>query len=149
MLHATQPRPSDIPAGKSARSTHPHAPRHRSMLGHLGEMMAADRLRKEGYLILERNYRCAQGEIDLVAAEDGVLVFVEVRTRTSEGFGSPLETIDHEKRCRLRNAARSYLRERNPACRGIRFDVVGILLKEGAEAQIEIVPHAFYQGQRV
>lgn len=119
----------------------------RTVLGHLGELLAADRLRREGYVILERNYRCSVGEIDLIAREDCVLVFVEVRTRTGEGFGSPLETIDFSKQRRIREVARHYLRERRPAYRDMRFDVVGVLLKEGEEAQIEIVPHAFYQGQ--
>lgn len=119
----------------------------RTVVGHLGELLAADRLRREGYVILERNYRCAAGEIDLVAREEDVLVFVEVRTRTSDGFGHPLESINFFKQHKLREVARNYLRERRPVYRDVRFDVVGILLKEGEEARVEIIPHAFYQGQ--
>lgn len=117
------------------------------LLGYLGEILAAERLRREGYVILERNYRCPAGEIDLIAREENVLVFVEVRTRGSDGFGSPLESVDFSKQRRLREAARAYLRDRRPAYQDVRFDVVGIVLKEGEEARIEIVPHAFYQGQ--
>lgn len=119
----------------------------RTVFGHLGELLAAERLRREGYVILERNYRCSLGEIDLVAREENVLVFVEVRTRSSEGFGSPLESVDFAKQRKLRDVARHYLRERRPYYQDVRFDVVGIVLKEGEEAQVEIVPHAFYQGQ--
>lgn len=119
----------------------------RTVIGHLGELLAAEKLRREGYVILERNYRCPAGEIDLIAREDEVLVFVEVRTRTSDGFGSPLETVTFFKQRRLREVAKHYLRERRPLYRDVRFDVVGIILKEGEEAQIEIIPHAFYQGQ--
>lgn len=119
----------------------------RTVLGHLGEWLAAERLRREGYVILERNYRCAAGEIDLVAREDGMLVFVEVRTRSDDAFGSPLESVGFLKQRRLREVARYYLKERRPRYEGIRFDVVGIVLKEGEEARIEIVPHAFYQGR--
>lgn len=119
----------------------------KAVLGHLGELLAADRLRREGYVILERNYRCRQGEIDMIAREDGVLVFVEVRTRSGDGFGSPLESVDFFKQRRLRDVARHYLRERRPVYQDVRFDVVGIVLKEGEEARVDIVPHAFYQGQ--
>lgn len=118
----------------------------RSTLGFMGELLAAEKLRQEGYVILERNYRCSVGEIDLVAREEGILVFVEVRTRSSEAYGTPLETVDYFKQRRLRAVARNYLRERKPRYDGVRFDVVGILLKEGEEAVIQIVPHAFYQG---
>ncbi len=119
----------------------------RILLGHLGEILAVERLRKEGYVILERNYRCPAGEIDLIAREEDVLVFVEVRTRSSDAFGSPLESVDFFKQRKLREVARVYLRERRPLYQDVRFDVVGVVLREGEEAQVEIVPHAFYQGQ--
>jgi len=119
----------------------------RAHLGYLGELLAAERLRAEGYVILERNYRCAVGEIDLIAREDGVLVFIEVRTRSSDAFGSPLESVDGFKQRKLREVARHYLRERRPRYQSVRFDVVGILLAEGTEAKVEIVPHAFYEGR--
>lgn len=119
----------------------------RAVLGFLGELLAAEQLRSKGYVILERNYRCPEGEIDLIAREDDVLVFVEVRTRTTDGFGLPVETIDFAKQRRIYATARNYLRERKPRYQHQRFDVVGVLLKEGEEAQIDIIPHAFYQGQ--
>lgn len=119
----------------------------RTALGHLGELLAAERLRRQGYVILERNYRCPAGEIDLVAREEGMLVFVEVRTRSSDSFGSPLESVGFLKQQKLREVARHYLAHRRPAYEGIRFDVVGIVLTEGEEARVEIVPHAFYQGK--
>jgi putative endonuclease len=123
------------------------APNAKSVLGHVGELLAAERLRLEGYVILERNYRSPSGELDIIAREGDVVVFVEVRTRTNDWFGHPLESINFIKQRRLRNVARDYLLERRPSCKGLRFDVVGIVMREGQEADIRIITHAFYQGE--
>jgi len=81
--------------------------------GQRAEQLAAEFLERAGYRILERNYRCRLGEIDLVAEDKGVLCFVEVRSLASTQHGHPLETIDHAKRARLIRAVRHYL-----SCRG-------------------------------
>ena len=93
--------------------------------GDRGEERAARFLQARGLRIVARNYRTRQGEIDLVAMDGAVLVFVEVRMRASAGFGDGAESVDHRKRRRIEAAARHYLMRlgREPACR---FDVVSL-----------------------
>ncbi len=96
-------------------------------MGAAGEKTAGELLEKKGYRILERNYRCRQGEIDIVAEDSGVLVFIEVRARCSDKFGDPLETVDIVKQARITRAARQYLATQKKPDRPVRFDVVGIV----------------------
>ena len=93
--------------------------------GDRGEERAAQFLERSGLRVIERNYRTRQGEIDLVAMDGAVLVFVEVRMRTESRFGGGAESVDGRKCARLVNAARHYLMRlgREPACR---FDVVSL-----------------------
>lgn len=107
--------------------------------GEPAENLAAAFLEREGLKILERNYRCRFGEIDLVAASGATLVFVEVRARASEAFGGAAASITAAKRRRLVAAARHYL-ARHRADRACRFDVV---LVRGRERRIEWVSDAF------
>lgn len=107
--------------------------------GEPAESLAAAFLEAEGLKILERNYRCRFGEIDLVAAKGATLVFVEVRARESEAFGGAAGSITAAKRKRLVAAARHYLM-RHRAARPCRFDVV---LVRGREQRIEWLPDAF------
>lgn len=91
------------------------------------ERLAEEYLSERGLRCLERNFSCRGGEIDLVMLEGGVLVFVEVRFRASETFGSPLESITRTKQQRLLHAAGIYLQRAPVHCeRTCRFDVVGI-----------------------
>jgi putative endonuclease len=107
--------------------------------GEPAESLAVAFLEREGLEILERNYRCKMGEIDLIAKSGDTTIFVEVRARSSEAFGGAAESITSAKRARLIRAARHYLsRQRgDPACR---FDVV---LVRGAEQRVEWLPGAF------
>lgn len=98
-----------------------------SSVGSEAEQKAAAFLEGQGYKILERNYRCRLGEIDLICEEAGALVFVEVRHRRWSRYGYPEETITREKKRRIANTARSWLTERRIADRECRFDVVSIL----------------------
>lgn len=107
--------------------------------GEPAESLAVAFLEREGLKILERNYRCRFGEIDVVAASGDTLVFVEVRARVSEAFGGAAGSITAAKRRRLVAAARHYL-ARHRADRECRFDVV---LVRGREARIEWLPGAF------
>ena len=93
--------------------------------GDRGEERAARFLARRGLRIVERNYRTRMGEIDLVALDGPVLVFVEVRMRSAARFGGGAESVDSRKRARLVAAARHYLMRlgREPACR---FDVVSL-----------------------
>ncbi len=109
--------------------------------GQRAERQAAAFLERAGYRILERNYRCRLGEIDLVAEESGVLCFVEVRSLASLAHGHPLETVRGAKRSRLIRAARHYLAARGCAERQMRFDVVAVL--SGPSPRLELVRGAF------
>lgn len=110
-------------------------------LGGRGEDMAVRFLKKKGYRILERNFRCPAGEIDIIARDGGTLVFVEVKTRTDSLFGHPIEAVHSRKRRKMREAALHYLsgrKEEEPA----RFDVVSITMKTGGK-EIEHIQDAF------
>lgn len=92
--------------------------------GLLGEARAAMYLRRQGMRILERRWRAAHGEIDLIAREGNTIVFVEVKTRLRGRLDSGLQAVNAEKRGHIRSAARQYLREHNEA--PFRFDVIEI-----------------------
>jgi putative endonuclease len=96
------------------------------MLGRDGEALAEAFLRGLRYRIVARNYRCRAGEIDLIAEDGATLVFVEVRSRTGDGFGGPLESVDRRKQARLARVARHFLGDRGWAERDARFDVIGV-----------------------
>jgi len=94
-------------------------PPSRKQLGALGERLALKHLRKRGYHIRETNFRCRQGEIDIIAQQKDCLVFVEVRTRTGSDFGTPEESVTAAKKEKLISLALSYLQtHRNLPPRG-------------------------------
>jgi len=103
---------------------------HRA-LGTYGETLAARYLRERGLEVLERNWRCAEGEIDLVARDGDCLVVCEVKTRRGTGVGDPLEAVTHRKARRLRRLAAAYLRSRPEWCAEVRIDVIGVLAVPG------------------
>ena len=105
--------------------------------------MAARFLRNKGYLILETNYRCRWGEIDIVAVEEGQIVFVEVRTRKGNEFGTPEESITPRKMRRLAVTAQSYLKEHGQEGLDWRVDLVAIRLGSGRRLEsVEHIRHA-------
>jgi putative endonuclease len=112
-----------------------------SSLGRAAEERACRLLTAEGYDIVERNYRCAVGEIDLVARQGGDLVFVEVRSRADGDHGSAAATVGAVKQRRVARAAEFYLSERAPRFDTCRFDVVAITGDD-----IEILRDAFRLG---
>ena len=127
---------------------------HRSGTGRTGERAAARHLERNGYRVLDRNYRTREGELDLVAAKGDTLVFCEVKTLVARpgratGPAYPLEAIRATKRTRIRRLARSWLAERSATgrgsgCRSARFDAIGVLLSpRGRLLQIEHVESAF------
>ena len=107
----------------------------RKKLGDRGESLAACFLEAKGFGILERNYRCPVGEVDLVAQEGECLVFVEVRSRSSDAFGTPEESITQEKRQRLAQVAECYLAERGSSLPAWRIDLVAVDFGPGGSAQ--------------
>ena len=116
--------------------------RRRIPAGRRGEQVAARHLKRCGYLILARNYRAAGAEIDLIALDDSTLVFVEVKFRIGSGFGTPVEAVDHEKRERIRRAARAFAEWRGVQDLPARFDVVA-LNGAGRSSRLELIKDAF------
>lgn len=112
--------------------------RERKVLGEQGEEQASELLRSKGYIILERNYRCRFGEVDIIARRGEELVFVEVRTRTSTAFGRPEESVNYRKAQRLALVASHYLSRQGWPATACRFDVVAIL-----GDRVEHLPDAF------
>lgn len=114
----------------------------RRELGDKGEDLAVVAVKKHGYKIIERNYITPLGEIDLIARHQGVLVFIEVKTRKSERFGSPSEAVHPAKQAKLKRLADYYLKQKRLKEVAVRFDVVGIDIK-GSGPKIEIIQNAF------
>ena len=112
-------------------------------LGISGENLACDALARQGYAILARRYRTRVGEIDIVAQDGETLVFVEVKTRTSEDFGVPAEAVTWRKRRRIVTMARWYLAEHSLHGCLCRFDVVTVLCRRGLLPAVEVVKNAF------
>jgi len=110
--------------------------------GAQGEEIAARYLKGKRYEVLERNYRCRHGEIDIIVRRKNVLAFVEVKTRRSCAFGSPLEAVSLKKQRTICAAAQTYLQYSGLAGTSARFDVVGVLLGSGAPI-IEHIENAF------
>ncbi|MFZ4515448.1 MAG: YraN family protein [Acidimicrobiia bacterium] len=115
----------------------------RQALGQLGEALVADAYQQQGYLLVERNWRHRDGELDLIISRDGTMVFCEVKTRTSHAFGSPADAVTREKRERIRALAAAWLREHRGIAKELRFDVAAVTMREGAETEIEIIEGAF------
>ncbi|MEQ8172422.1 MAG: YraN family protein [Candidatus Eremiobacterota bacterium] len=116
----------------------------KKQLGITGEKEALSLLEKKGYAILERNFRCMLGEIDLIMTHGEELVFIEVRSRTDTSFGEPYETVNLKKQNKLYKLAEYYLNFKNLHDRDCRFDVISLLLtREGTVMKIEHIENAF------
>lgn len=100
---------------------------NRRDLGARGEKLGRRFLETRGYRIVERNYRSRLGEIDLVCQDGDTIVFVEIKTRTSDLFGRPVEAVNRRKQARLRRLAEEYLINNNLEHRPVRFDVLSIV----------------------
>jgi len=102
-------------------------------LGRYGEDLAEQQLLAAGLVVLDRNWRCPTGELDLVARDrDGTLVFVEVKTRSGTGFGEPSEAVGRVKAAKVRAVACQWLLARRPpGSADLRFDVVSIVRRRG------------------
>ncbi len=110
----------------------------RRRLGTRGEDLAAAWYEAQGYEVLDRNWRCRLGELDLVVRRGRTVVFCEVKARSSDAFGSPAEAVTPAKRQRIRHLAARWLEEGRPRPAEIRFDVVGVL-----RGQVEVIEGAF------
>lgn len=116
----------------------------RNALGRWGEDVAVAHLEGQGYQVLARNWRCRQGELDVVVRLGSAVVFVEVKTRSSQQYGEPAEAVTRAKAQRIRGLAGQWL----VACRprgveDLRFDVVSVLRRRGAPPEVSHLQGAF------
>jgi putative endonuclease len=110
----------------------------RQALGAAGEAQAARWYEGQGYAVLARNWRCGQGELDLVLGRGDLVVFCEVKTRSSDAFGAPVEAVNRAKQVRLRRLAAAWIDQADTRPREIRFDVASVLA-----GRLEVIEGAF------
>src|SRR5271157_3252850 len=115
----------------------------RKTTGTIGEKLAADFLTEQGYEIIETNYRCKEGEVDIIAKDGDVLVFIEVRAKNSRTFGSPEESITARKKEHLKNVAARYQETHDCLLQQPRIDFVAVELDTGGNPRrIEVIKNA-------
>jgi putative endonuclease len=114
-----------------------------SELGVHGERIAAAYLSSAGLRLLDRNWRCRDGELDIVARDGDALVFCEVKTRRGLGFGDPVEAVTYVKQRRLRTLAQRWLAAHDEHAPELRFDVVGVLVRPSRPALVTHLRAAF------
>ena len=119
------------------------AVRAKDAIGRYGEDVAARHLQQAGFELLDRNWRCPRGEIDIVAWDGSILVFCEVKTRSSLDFGTPAEAVGPVKARRIRALACQWLLANRPAYAELRFDVVSVLRQRQGAALVEHLRGAF------
>jgi putative endonuclease len=117
----------------------PSPPDRRRELGAYGEQLAARYLQDRGLQVLDRNWRCAHGEVDLVARDGDCLVFCEVKTRRTDRFGAPVEAVTWHKAARLRRLAAAWLQEHEVRGGRVRIDVIGVLRPHVGPARLRHV----------
>jgi putative endonuclease len=125
------------PASPAGAPHRPHA------LGRRGEDLAVRYLQQAGLIVLDRNWRCRDGELDLILTDGARLVVCEVKTRSGEGFGLPVEAVDDTKARRIRKLTHIWLSQyRIPWC-DLRFDILSIIWPPGALPRIQHLKDAF------
>lgn len=121
-------------------------PDSRRALGQLGEDIAVRHLERLGYIILQRNYRCRQGEVDIIARDRDRLAFVEVRARRGTAFGTPKESVTARKQARLATVARRYLQEHGCSDMDWGIDVVAVqMTPSGTLQHVELIRNAILE----
>ena len=114
-----------------------------SDLGVHGERIAVSYLTDRGFRVLDRNWRCREGELDIVARDGDALVFCEVKTRRGVGYGHPVEAVSRTKQRRLRTLAHRWLAAHDEHAPDLRFDVVGVLVRRSRPALVTHLRAAF------
>jgi putative endonuclease len=125
-VSAIEPPTPSRPSDRSHSPTPARIDRARQALGRWGEDLAAAHYRRRDFEILDRNWRCPQGELDLVVRAGRLVVFCEVKTRRSSAFGAAAEAVDHRKQVRLRRLAAAWLAAHDVRGVDVRFDVAAI-----------------------
>jgi len=129
----------------------PFGPKRSGGLGGRGEALARRALKRNGLKLLAENYRCPGGEIDLIFLDPSTrsgdcpetLVFVEVKTRTSDEYTSPESAVNSDKQRRIRRAAEYYITRHNAHDYDVRYDIVAIVTRDGEKPRVEHIPDAF------
>ena len=119
-------------------------------IGKIGEDLAVKFLRRKGYNILYRNWRCSFGEIDIVAQEKGFIVFAEIKTRRSDAFGAGYLSVNSAKQLKLIKLAQAFLKRYGLTDRPCRIDIVSIKInidENNKPANIELIKDAFWQNK--
>ncbi|MFP6637749.1 MAG: YraN family protein [Nitrospinaceae bacterium] len=119
--------------------------KERLQFGRDGEIAAWTFLKKKGYRILEKNFRSKLGEIDIIAEQDGVIVFVEVKARADHEFGHPFNALTPAKQRKIIQTAQSFLAQKRLTEKNVRFDVVALTTDVGNKGswEIELLQNAF------
>lgn len=119
----------------------------RKEIGKAGEDLARKYLINNGYDILESNFRCRCGEIDIIAEKDDYITFIEVKTRTNSNYGFPAESINYKKRHSIIKSAQTYIAYKNLNGKNIRFDVIEVItdLKNPEKNSINHIKNAFWE----
>lgn len=115
---------------------------HNLDFGKRGEEIACEFLRKKNFVILEQNFRSGRGEIDLIAKQNETIIFIEVKTRSSEKFGYPEESVNESKKAKLKETAINYLEQRSLQ-NEIRFDIISITITKD-KTDIYHIEDAFF-----
>ncbi len=115
----------------------------RQLLGKSGEETAAKYLKRCGLKLIQKNYSCKHGEIDLIVKDGECLVFVEVKTRSQQAFGSPASSVNFRKQLQICKTAHHYMVEHGIDDVDARFDVVSVLVIKGQKTYVEHIPDAF------
>ncbi|PHN04806.1 YraN family protein [Flavilitoribacter nigricans] len=118
---------------------------HHQELGNWGESLAVSLLREKGWTVLETNWRYQRAEVDVIAMDGDILVFVEVKTRTSEYFGPPETFVTPQKEKLLVRAAHAYMQQIDHQWE-IRFDVISVVSRSREDYEIRHLPDAFWPG---
>lgn len=122
---------------------------NKKKIGNRGEDLAANFLEKNGFTILNRNFRAGRfGEIDIIASENEYICFIEVKTRTGKLYGTPAEAVGYDKRMRLKKLAWMYMKQERLGERNMRFDIVEIIGRKTSSEEfvpdsIELLRSAF------
>lgn len=119
-----------MPRQTGSRSAGKKSQNPRIRLGQQGEEQAKDYLKERGFKIIETNYRLKFGEIDIIAKDDDIFVFVEVKTKSTKAYGEPEEMINYKKKRKLIRLAKGYLQDKEISNVPFRIDVISVILKD-------------------
>ncbi|MFW6238444.1 MAG: YraN family protein [Halanaerobiales bacterium] len=111
-------------------------------LGDWGENRACTYLKDTGYNLVERNFRTRWGEIDIIARREDLIAFIEVKTRKSKKYGTPVEAVNRKKQHKIKSLARSFLQQNDITCCQVRFDIISIKIS-GCKARLRHLKNAF------